>query len=93
MKKMMIVSMALFLIIGTACSHKSNAKTPSQIDKENNKRIDYAQGDFTYEAIPETFTLKVTKDGTTETIAEPQAKRKVSNLKKNSDRNQLGLSR
>lgn len=82
MKKMIIVSMALILIIGTACSHKSSAKTPSQIDKENNKRTEYAQGNFTYEAIPETFELKVTKDGTTETIAEPQAKRKVTNLKK-----------
>lgn len=81
---MIIAGLALFLIISTACSHNSNAETSSQIDKENNKRIEYAQGDFTYEAIPETFALKVTKDGTTETIAEPQKKRTVTNLKKNS---------
>ncbi|WP_430534596.1 glycoside hydrolase [Listeria rocourtiae] len=82
MKKMIIAGLALFLIISTACSHNSNAETSSQIEKENNKRIEYAQGDFTYEAIPETFTLKVTKNGTTETIAEPQEKRTVTNLKK-----------
>lgn len=82
MKKMMIISIVMFLLIGTACSQDTSAQTPSQIDKENNKRIEYAQGDFEYEVIPETFTLKITKDGTTETIAEPQAKRKVSNLQK-----------
>ncbi|MBC1475192.1 hypothetical protein HB852_11240 [Listeria grandensis] len=82
MKKMMIISIVMFLLIGTACSQDTSAQTPSQIDKENNKRIEYAQGDFEYEVIPETFTLKITKGGTTETIAEPQAKRKVSNLQK-----------
>lgn len=34
MKKMIITGIALFLVISTACSHESNAKTPHKLTKK-----------------------------------------------------------
>jgi len=79
MKKTMYTLFILLLIFSigvTGCSSPM-----SQADESDPILVDRA-APFTYDVVPETFHITVTKDGKTETASEAGPKRKVANVKR-----------
>ncbi|WP_018758167.1 glycoside hydrolase [Paenibacillus terrigena] len=83
MKHTMSILLTLVLILSVGITGCSSPAAPTAVPKPI---VVNPASPFTYDVVPETFQISVTKDGKTEIASEPQPIRKVSNVQRVGDK-------